>query len=159
MRFYSLLAFVLLSGFGGFAQVLAPVSRPDSLATAAPAHPAPDTLAAIHKLFATRRRQQVFGALSIVAATAVGIAIISATAQSSSGAGGGAYGLTVPNATNDGPNTNALGVGILAIPVLAGELFYFDRYNREHERQAAAAFNAHRLPGSLRRKLKPRFFR
>ena len=51
-----------------------------------------------------------------------------------------------------------MGIGILSIPVLAGELLYFDKHNRKHEQQAAAAFRARELPKGIQRKLKSRFF-
>ncbi|AMJ65247.1 hypothetical protein [Hymenobacter sp. PAMC 26628] len=139
MRCYLLLLVLLLAGSTAFAQARPPVSRPDSAVAGALAPAAPDTLAAIHKLFATRRRQQTFGALGIVAAAVAGIAIEQLSSDTDK-------------------NLNALGTGVLAVPVLAVELFAFDAFNRKHERQAANDFKAHKPDKWLRRKLKSRFF-
>lgn len=159
MRCYLLLLVLLLAGQAAFAQDRPPVSQPDSAVAGAPAPAAPDTMAALHRLFAKRRRQQTFGALGIVAGTGAAIGLISAFAHSSGGGGGGAYGITFSGSGNDDSNITSLGVGILAIPVLAGELLYFDRYNRKREREAGSAFEAHQLPKWLRHSLKSKFFR
>ncbi len=158
MRFWLFIALLALAGRAAVAQVSL-VPRADLLATATLAQPATDTVAAIHKLFAKRRRQQTFGAVGIVVGTGAAIGLISAFAHSSGGGGGGAYGITSSGSGNDDSNITSLGVGILAIPVLAGELLYFDRYNRKREREAVSAFEAHQLPKWLRRKLKSKFFR
>jgi len=154
-----LLLLLLFAGNAAFAQARSPVSRPDSAVAGALGPAAPDTLAAIHELFATRRRQQTFGALGIVVATGAAIAFISASAHSSGSGGGGAYGINFPGPGNDDSNITSLGVGILAIPTLAGELLFFDRYNRKHERQAVKDCRAHKLPKPLIKKLKPKYFR
>ncbi len=159
MQRYFLLLVLLLAGSPTFAQTELPIAQPNSPTSVLPPQPASDTLAAIHKLFAKRRRQQTFGALGIVVATAVSIATLNSSTQPSSGQGGGAYGITAPSPTNDGLGIDGLGIGIISIPVLAGELFYFDGYNRKHEQQAKNDFKAHRLSKALKRKLKPKFFR
>ena len=139
MRFWLLFALLTLAGRAAFAQV-SPAPRPGPPATQAPPQPVADTLATIHRLFATRRRQQTAGGLGIVAAAAVGIAL----AQVSSPAGD--------------KNIISLEIGILAIPVLAVELFAFDSFNRKYERQEVADFKAHKPSKWLKRKLKHRFF-
>ncbi len=142
MRFYPFFILFTLASCAVFAQVSPPVLRANSLATATPAQPAADTVAAIHKLFAKRRRQQTLGALGIVVGTAVAVTAVGSTRSASNTA-----------------YLSAVGIGFLAIPVLVVELLHFDRYNRKRERQAVSAFGTHHLPKWLRRELKPKFFR
>ncbi|MFD1466958.1 hypothetical protein ACFQ48_01880 [Hymenobacter caeli] len=136
MRFHPFFALFALAAHAASAQVPLPVPRPDSLATVIPAQPAADTLAAIHKLFAKRRRQQTAGGLGIVAAAAVGIALAQATSPASE------------------KNSNSLGLGLLAIPVLAIELFAFDSFNLKNERLETKDFKAHKSSKWLKGKLK-----
>lgn len=117
--------------------------------------PAGDTLAALHRLFAHRRRQQAVGALGILTAAATAIAIVSSKARPPS-QGSSGYGVTPPRAGDD---LAALGIGLLALPVLVGEMVYFDRYNRAHEQRASDELAAHKLSPALKRRLKPKFFR
>ncbi|MFD1466959.1 hypothetical protein ACFQ48_01885 [Hymenobacter caeli] len=158
MRPSLLLAVLLLANGVAFAQARPPVSRPDSVATGAPAPAAPDTLAALHRLFATRRqrRNYVAGGTALVAVG--GLVIGSSGARPSGSGGGGSYGIG-GGAGLDGMAIGTFFTGVVGALALGGELIYYVQYSEKNERRAVAAFEAHRLPRGLRRELKPKFFR
>ena len=108
---------------------------PDSLA----AHPATaDTVAALHRLFAAQRRKRSY----VVGATAVVVGI----------------GL-IPGGSPKAIISQRVAVAFLGVPVLGADLLYYNAYNRRREQRVIDAFQAHKLPRSLQRRLKPRHFR
>lgn len=136
-----LLAALWLVGYPAAAQATPPLPRPGAPALAAPGAPA-DTVAALHQLFAERRRRRnvivgVTGGLTLAA-----VVSIASDDQGSNGFSGVIAGF----------------FGILGGSVVASELFFFRKYRPAKEQRAVESFQAHRLPGELRRKLKPRFF-
>lgn len=138
-RFVSLLFAVLLVGSSlvSRAQQVAPVAQV--------AVSAPDTVAALHRLFAAKRKKL----LPIVAGTTVadvaGIAIIGATVES----GGLIDGRVVGQALT----------GILGVVAVGTEvLFYTSIYSKKKEQRAVDALEAHQLPRHLKRQLKAKYF-
>lgn len=112
---------------------------------AAPTLAAPDTLAAIHRLYAAKRKKLLPIVTGTVAADVVGIALIGATVD------GGGY--------VDGRVIGQGLTGLLGLVVVGTEvLFYTSVYGKQREARAVAAFEAHQLPRHLRRQLKPRYF-
>ena len=142
MRTTLLLLVLLLSGRAVFAQAAPrPTPLTDSVALAAPA---PDTLAAIHRLFAAKRKKN-----KPFVAGAVGVAAV-----------GGVLLGTAPS-NLDGIGQAVLGAGLIALvslPVLTLEALTALDYNKKSEREAVEAFQAHKVPRYLKRKLKPQYF-
>ncbi len=144
MRCYLLLLVLLLAGQAVFAQDRPPVSQPDSAVAGVPAPAAPDTVAALHRLFADRRRRRNF----IVGYT--GVVTLGAIVAS---------GAETSNSSIVPPAAVATIFGILGGVAVAGELAFFSKYSRQKEQRTVDDFQAHRLDWGLRRKLKPRHFR
>jgi hypothetical protein len=110
------------------------------------AAPAPDTVAALHHLFAAKRRKLLPIVGGTAAASAAGIALIGATVE-----GGGQH---------DGRVVGQGLVGILGVLTVGTEvLFYSTSYGMKAEQRAVAAFAARQLPRHLRRQLKAKYFR
>ena len=119
-------------------------SLPPPLA-ATPAVP-PDTVAALHRLFAAKRRKLLPIVGGTAAAGAAGIALIGATVE-----GGGQH---------DGRVVGQGLVGILGVLIVGTEvLFYSTSYSKDKEQRAVAAFAVHQLPHHLQRQLKAKYFR
>jgi len=105
---------------------------------AAPA--SPDTLAAIHRLFAGRRQRR-----NLIAAGAAGAALVGTAA-------------TPPDrflSTGDYAKLYGLGAAVIII----ADFLFGDDYSRKNEQRAVASFEAHQLAKPLKRKLKARYFR
>ena len=114
-------------------------SQPTAVqASAAPA--APDTLAAIHRLFAGRRQRR-----NLIAVGAAGAALVSTAAMPTDGF------------FTTGDNAKLCGLGAAAIIIV--DCVFGDTYSRKNEQRAVASFEAHQLPPPLKRKLKGRYFR
>jgi hypothetical protein len=112
--------------------------QPVAVQVAAPT--TPDTLAAIHRLFAGRRQRRNLIAVGAAGAALVGTAVTPADRFLSTGDYAKVYGL-----------------GAAAIIIV--DFVFGDTYSRKNEQRAVASFEAHQLPQSLKRKLKGRYFR
>jgi peptidoglycan/LPS O-acetylase OafA/YrhL len=144
MKHRFLLVALLLASRPGFAQPRRPAARPDTLAME-PATPAPDTVAALHRLFAAKRKKLLPIVAGTVAADALGIAVVGATVDSRGWVDSRALGQAL--------------VGVLGVVAVGTEvLFYTATYSRKKEQRAVAAYEAHQLPRHLKRQLKARYF-
>ncbi|MGI4883803.1 MAG: hypothetical protein ACRYFR_02460 [Janthinobacterium lividum] len=155
MRCYLLLLLLVVVG-PAFAQGRPPVSRPDSAVAGALAPAAPDTVAALHRLFVARRRQRTYVAGGTALATVGGMAVIGSLPASSGSSG---YGSIGTGAGFDGAAAGTFLTGVVGALALGGVLIYYVQYSEKNERRAVADFEAHRLPQGLKRELKPKFFR
>ncbi|MGI4883805.1 MAG: hypothetical protein ACRYFR_02470 [Janthinobacterium lividum] len=125
------------------AQVAPPPLRPEAAtASATPAAPA-DTVAALHQLFAERRRRR-----TIIVGVTGGLTVAAVVGVASDNRGSGDLSAAV-----------AVIFGILGGSAVTSELLFFRKYSPAKEQRAVERFQAHRLDPDLRRKLKPRFFR
>lgn len=106
---------------------------------------APDTVAALHRLFAAKRKKLLPIVAGTVAADAAGVAIIGATVEGGGFIDGRIVGQVL---------TVGAGVAVVAAEVL----FYTTVYSKRKEQRAIAAFEAHQLPRHLRRQLKAKYF-
>ena len=138
-----LLVALLLASGPAAAQALLPAA-PLPAATG-PTVSAPDTVAALHRLYAAKRRKLLPIVAGTVAADAIGIAVVGATVQN--------RGLL------DGRDILQGLVGALGVIAVGTEvLFYTGSYGRKKEERAVAAYQAHQLPRHLKRQLKARYF-
>ena len=112
------------------------------LARAAAAGPvaAPDTAAALHRLFGAKRRQLRI-LLPLTVAVGVGLIPVVATQPASAG------------------NSGAILLGTTTLVVTAGEVAILKKYSQKYEASALLALKAHRLPAALRQELKAEYFR
>jgi hypothetical protein len=134
-----LFAGLLLASASAAAQTpLVPSLTSQPPAMQAPA--APDTLAAIHSLFAGRRQRRNLIAVGAAGAALVGTAVTPTNRFLSTGDYAKVYGL-----------------GAAAIIIV--DFVFGDTYSRKNEQRAVASFEAHQLPQPLKRKLKGRYFR
>jgi hypothetical protein len=123
-----------------------------SAATLAPALAAPDTLAAIQRLFAAKRRRQgyVVGGTAIAA---VGTAGLVASNRPADSGGGNGFGVIAPN------NLDLAMAGLVAAPVMLAEALLLGGWEHKYERQVLAAWQQHhQLPRAVKRQLKPQYF-
>ena len=102
---------------------------------------APDTVAAIHRLFAARRQQRNLVALGAVGAAGLGTAAT-----------------PIPNGTffNRGDYAKVYGIGAAAI--IAVDFAFGNSHSRKNEQRALDDWQAHQLPRHLKRQLKARYF-
>jgi len=144
MKALLLFAGLLLAAGPAAAQPAATVSGTGTAAPT-PAAPVPDTVAALHRLFAAKRRKLLPIVGGTAAAGVAGIALIGATVE-----GGGQH---------DGRVVGQGLVGILGVLIVGTEvLFYSTSYSKDKEQRAVAAFAVHQLPHHLRRQLKRKYF-
>lgn len=145
-----LLLFALLLGCrparAQSADTLAP--RLPAVAQAAP----PDTAAALHRLFAHKRRIRSY----VVAGTALAVAATAAVVASQP-EHHGSPGFGVIEPISPGEIAGVL-VGGIGVPIIIGELLYYGQYSRRNEARALELLRVHQLPHYLRRKLKPKYF-
>ncbi|MGI4866630.1 MAG: hypothetical protein ACRYFZ_22100 [Janthinobacterium lividum] len=136
---YLVLFFALLVAIGPAVAQAPPAARPDSLSAT---HAAPDTVAAIHRLFVAKRRQRNLIAGGIVVAALVGVAASPTGAHElfSTGDYAKLYGLAA-----------AAAVGV--------DFAFSSEFSQRNEQYALEDFRAHQLSKHLRRKLRPRYFR
>jgi len=144
-RFTPLLLAFLLAAGPLLAQNTPAIALPALLAAASPAG-VPDTAAAIHRLFAAKRKKLLFILLGTVTAEVAGQAVIGATVHGGTGV------------INERDADHFL-AALVAVPVVIAEGLFYAQYNRKHEQQALAEQQAHQLPKHLRRQLKARYFR
>jgi hypothetical protein len=133
-----LIAGLLLAAGPATAQA-APVSTLAALPAAAP-----DTVAALHRLFVAKRKKLLPIVAGTVAADAVVLGVVSAT-------------------TPNGGFIDERVVGQVLTVVVGGavvlaEVLFYQQYSPKKEQRAIAAFEAHRLPRHLKRQLKGRYF-
>lgn len=148
MRLLLLLLALLATCPGAQAQ-LVPAATPTRLnpsVAPAPVAAAPDTAAALHRLFAAKRKKLLFVVLGTVAAELAGQAVIGATVHGGTGI------------INERDADHFL-LALVAVPVVIAEGLFYAQYNRKHEQRAIDSFQAHRLPRHLARQLKARYFR
>lgn len=157
----TLLVIVFLLGAGSaVGQALPAGSAPDSLAAAPPVHSSGDTLRALHRLFAGRRQRRDYLLVGTMLTTAAGVGIAgSAPGPAPSQAGSGFTVGPFDGDIIDERKLSMVVIGLFGTAVVASEVLFFHQYSQKREQRAVAAFQAHRLPESLRRKLKPRYFR
>ncbi len=149
-----LLLLVLLISTGAAMAQAPPAARPDSLIAV---QAAPDTVAAIHRLFARRRLRRNLIATSLGAGALVGAAISASSTHdggSNSSSGGSFVGAGI---SFDGSDYLIL-YAIPAVPLILLDFVIYANYSRKRERWVVEEFVAHRLSTRLRRKLKPRYF-
>ena len=142
-----LLLFVGLLLAAGPAAAQAPrvLASPDAVGAPAVAPAAPDTVAALHRLFAAKRKKLVPIVAGTLVADVAGIAVIGATVES-----GGLI---------DGRVVGQVLTGLLGVVAMTTEvLFYSANYGKKKEELAVAAFEAHQLPRHLKRQLKAKYF-
>ena len=140
MRYLLLLLALLLAAGPAVAQNPVVAARPDSLpATQA----APDTAAAIHRLFAAKRHQSA----AVISAT-VGTGLLCLLLAEN----------TRHSYTIDTTPIVATGISLFSIPTTAIEIGYYRQFTRRKEQQALVAFQEHKLPERIRRRLRPEYF-
>lgn len=146
MKYLLLLLTWLLVAGPAAAQASPVAARPDSLRAAqtmpgrAAVAAVPDTVAAIHRLFAARRKRHIIIAGVIV---------------------GAAAGATIASSARTDHFLNqkeyAKLYGIMAAVAIGIDFLAGTAFSRSEERQAVADFQEHRLPKYLKRKLKRRY--
>jgi hypothetical protein len=130
MRYLFLLLTLLLATNPAVAQLAPKATRPDSLPVA---QAAPDTAAAIHRLFEARRvRSYVITGLLVTP---------------------GALGFLI-----DGNSIGTAVYPIAAAPYELANLICHRRYRGKAEKRALLAFQTHQLSPKIQRKLKPKYF-
>jgi hypothetical protein len=134
---------VLLAGLFAASPLLAQAQQLPPAAQ--PSVAAPDTVAALHRLFAAKRKKLVPIVAGTLVADATGIIIIGATVD-----GGGLI---------DGRVLGQAMTGILGVIAVGTEvLFYTSIYSKKKEQRAIDAFKTHQLPRHLKRQLKAKYF-
>lgn len=145
MKYLFLLATLLLLIQSTTAQVPRQPVWPDSLSSVLPTPPAtPDTIAALHRLFAAKRKKLKIILLGTAAAEVAGQVITSSTVQSGS--------------IIDDRAISQFFVAVLAVPVVLAEVLFYSQYNQAHEHRAMDKFQSHQLPPHLKRQLKAKYF-
>lgn len=150
MRLLLLLAFLFASGLPVAAQA-PPLLAQHALAPA----PAADTVAAIHRLFAARRKTCTYvvgGTFALMVGTGVVTGLDQPAPQTS---GGFSFGGPVW----DDQSIMLLGIGVVGAAVVGLELLTIGGWGQREEARMVAAFDEHRLPRHIKRRLKPSYFR
>lgn len=113
----------------------------------------PDTVAAIHRLFVSKRNRCAYIVGGTTAATVTGMVAVSSQPERGSAAGGFSAGV-------DGRPIIASLIGIVGLPVIGLELLLLrDGWGRKAEQHAVEASQGHhQLPRYVRRELKPKYF-
>jgi len=159
MKHFFLLLALLLAGGPAAAQAPRPAIQPDSIrASLTTTAAAPDTVAALHRLFAGKRRTRDL----IIAG--LGLGLVTGIAVSNSTPDTGHHGSTGYGSLSTGPIFSATDAFLLlyaipAVPLVVADFFFFAPYGRKREQQAIADFQAHQLPRHLKHRLKNRYFR
>jgi len=148
--------FLLLTVKSAVAQNSLVTPQPDSLLTAqAP----PDTAAAIHRLFAAKRRRQVTVGVATMGAAIGALTIVSLSNQQSGRSGGGSgYGSLLSGPIIDEQALAALVVGAITVPVMLGELVLFGGWSKKKEKRVITDWEQRRLARFFTRRLKPKYF-
>lgn len=167
MRYFFLFAALLLAVNGAAAQRPLPTARPDSHPAA---QAAPDTAAALHRLFAGRRQRRNIIAASLGLSLVVGTVGSLATAESSSISGGrsifdldaapgSSSGSAGSQSSASGGATGWVLCAALAWPLIAIDYAAYAGYSRKREKKAVADYEAGHLSGRLRKRLRAKYFR
>ena len=166
MRCFLLLLPLLLAAGPAVAQNLV-AARPDS-AIVAPA--APDTAAAIHRLFACRRQRRNIIAASLGVSLVAGTVGSLATAENSGTTGGrsifdldAAPGSSSGNVSSQSSaSSGATGwllCAALSWPLIAIDYAVYAGYSRKREKKAVAGYEAGHLSNRLHKRLQAKYFR
>jgi hypothetical protein len=154
MRYFLLFLALLLAAGPAGAQTSLMMTRPDSLPVA---QAAPDTAAAIHRLFAAKRRRQVVVGVATMGAAIGTLAIVSlSNQQPSRSSGSGSSLLSGP--LFDDQTVAALAVGVITVPVTLGELLLFGGWGKKKEQRVITDWEQRRLTRFFKRRLKPKYF-
>lgn len=140
-----LLVFLLCVGWSSPAVLAQSLGRPGPGDTLALPPVSTDTAAVIHAFYEAKRQART----RVVLGTGAGILLVGAVGNVFGQERYGSY---------DGNSIRVFNLSLVALPVLLGELFYYGRYSRRHERRASRDFQAHKLAASLRAELKPKYF-
>ena len=142
MKALLLFAGLLLAAGPAAAQPAATSAAGLAAPTLAPAAPVPDTVAAIHRLFAARRQRRNLIAVGAVGGALAGTAVAS-------------------NHYDRFLTTADYGklYGLGALLAIAVDFVAMMDYSRREERLATSDFEAQRLSPRLKRRLKARYFR
>lgn len=154
MKTLVLLVALLLAYRPGAAQLARPAAPPDSVAAAQLA--APDTVAAIHHLFAAKRRARSF-VLAGTAMAVLGVAFVVASRPQEHSGGGGSFALFNSPIVSSAEQAG-LAAGILGVPAVTAELVFYSNFSRRSEKQALEEFHTHQLPKFIKRKFKSKYF-
>jgi len=161
MHYFFLLLVLLVATGAAVAQKLPVATRPDSV-VAAPV--APDTAAAIHRLFAGRRqRRDIIAAslgLSLVAGT-IGSLVTAENPGTTGGrsilnldgAPGSSSGNTGSQSSTSGAATGWVLCAALPWPFIAIDYAAYADYSRKREKKAVAAYEAGHLSSRIRKEL------
>ena len=155
MRYFLLLLALLLAAGPAVAQTSPTAVRSDSLSVA---QSAPDTAAAIHRLFVAKRHVFRYVALGTLTAATTAIVVVTTAPATESRSGGGGYGFGLGN-SGDNRGSVALGIGLTSVPVLLVETLFCAGWSRKKERRALEAWQRHQLSAFYHRKLKPKYFK
>ena len=148
-----LLSAGLLLGSGLAATQAAPVAGAASgpVAAPSPGPAAPDTGAAIHRLFvAKRRRQNYVAGATTLAVVGTMVALVSSRPAQPAGKNGAAT-----------TGVSDLGLAFAAcvtVPLIPIAAIGFGGWGPKYERQVLAEWQQHRLPRRIRRALKAKYF-
>ena len=157
MRYLFLLLTLLVAASCVEAQRIPTAVLRDSLPAT---QPVPDTAAAIHRLFAAKRKRQVIVSGATFGA-AVGAAAVVATRATSKQqpSGGGGFGiLTNTGPILDGPGVAVLAVGVITLPVVLLEAVLFGGWSKKQEQLTIDGWRQHKESRFLRHRLKPKYF-
>ncbi|TFZ67685.1 hypothetical protein E4631_06825 [Hymenobacter sp. UV11] len=105
---------------------------------------APDTVAALHRLFAAKRKRNSHFFIGTLGVAALGGVVVG----------------TAPS-TWAGLDQAVLGIAIIAfvsLPAIVAETVIALDYNKKSEQQAIESFQARKLPRYLKRKMKAKYF-
>lgn len=155
MKPFLLLAGLLLATIPATAQTSEVSASANLPAAPALAPAAPDTLAAIHRLFAARRqrRNYIVGGTLVAAAGTAGLVVANRPAESGSSNTGG-FGVLAPN------NLDVAMVGIVTALVVPAEALLLGGWGHKYEQQVIATWQQqHQLPHAVKRRLKAQYFR
>ena len=139
-----LFASLLVTSVSGTAQGQVPAGADSTLTAASSA----DSVAAVHRLFAAKRKAcgLVIGGTATV--TGIGaLSVLNGPSPARNSFGG-----------IDGRPIMATMIVIAALPVMGAELLFCGGWGRREEARAIAALQAHQPPRYLQRKLKPKYF-
>jgi len=140
-----LLVLLLCLGWSSLAALAQAMRRPVAGDTLALPPVSTDTAAVIHDFYKAKRQART----RVVLGTGGGILLIGLLGNVFGQERYGSY---------DGNSIRVFNLSLVALPVLLGELLYYGRYSRRHERLASRDFQAHKLSASIRAELKPKYF-
>jgi len=156
MRYFLLLLALVGCSTTAFAQTPVPAGP---TAAAQLAVSAPDTAAAIHRLFAAKRKRQVIITVATLGAAVGAGAVVLSSNQQTGGGGGGGYGiLTSSGPLLDNRATGVLAIGVLMLPVALVEAVLFGGWSEKQEQQTLTGWQQRTESRFLKRRLKPKYF-